>query len=172
MEVILETVSPFENAKTWGTERVDFAAQAKSKEDWARWKKTKYEFAFEWGNCWTHCIEYKVADFQAEVGFFIDVLGCDCNSISEDYAMFMGPKREFFFSVRKPKAGETPTPSDALTIEFMIRDLFKTLERLKQRGVAVSEEPRPMQEGSTLYSASFLTPNGMQVRLWSEEKVT
>lgn len=166
----MELSQKHENAKLWGRERVQFATMAKTKEDWEKWAKNKNDFAFTWGPCWKQCIEYKVADFEAEVGFFIDVLGCDCNAISSDYAMFTGPQKEFSFGVRKPKAGEQPTPSDAISIEFMIQDMGKTISKLRERGIRMATEPAQHEPGSSLFRASFLTPNGMKVVLWSVEE--
>lgn len=157
--------------REFGASRIAFANGVKTQEDWKRWEEPKNKFAFEWGSCWNNTIEYKVSDYEAEVGFFIDILGCDCNTISKDYAMFMGPKKEFFLSVRRPKEGESATPSDAITIEFMIKDIKGTVEKLKSRGVEFATEPRREEEGSPMVIAKFKTPHGINIGLWSFEPI-
>ncbi len=157
----------FTKAKEFGKTRVEFAKNAKSKEDWDKWAKPENDFAFDFADCWNQCIEYKVADFQSEVGFFIDTLGCDCNSISENYAMFMGPKKEFFFAVRTAKENETTTPRDAITLEFMVKDINATMEKLRARGIQAEEEVQADEPGSPMFIASFRSPNEIKIKLWS-----
>ena len=140
--------------------------QCKNRERLGQVGNWKNEFAFEFGSCWNQTIEYKVNDFEAEVGFFIDVLGFDCNSISEDYAMLMGPKKECFFSVRKPKENESATPADAITIEFMLADIFETAKKLSDRGIELTKEVSMDVPDYPLYDAKFQTPNGLSVRVW------
>jgi hypothetical protein len=162
----MESVDTF---RALGLARVEFAKAARTEEDWKKWQEPQNKFAFEWGSCWNNTIEYKVSDYEAEVGFFIDVLGCDCNTISSDYAMFMGPQKEFFLSVRKPKDGESFTAPDAIAIEFMIKDMKGTVERLKSRGVRFTIEPRKESADSPMLISSFKTPHGIKVCLWSME---
>jgi hypothetical protein len=79
-----------------GKARLDIAARAKSQADWeSLWKPPSNPFPFAWGETWKQCVEYKVDDFPAEVGFFIDVLGLPVNAIDPDYAMFTSPQGLF-----------------------------------------------------------------------------
>jgi predicted enzyme related to lactoylglutathione lyase len=158
-------------ARAYGSERIEFVKSAKTKEDWKKWQDSKNKFPFEWGSCWNKTIEYRVSDYEAEIGFFIDVLGFDCNSISDSYAMFMSPAKEFFFSVRKPKEGESSTPADAISIEFMIKNMKKTADSLKSRGVQFTLEPQQEEPGSPMYISRFKTPNGINIQLWSMEEI-
>lgn len=152
-----------------GKERIEFSKSCKSQDDWEKWESPKNDYAFEYGSCWKSTIEYRVENFEAEVGFFIDVLGTDCVTISENYAMLRGWEQEFAFSVRRPKDDETTTPKDAFVIEFMVKDMMKTAENLLSRGIHFIEEPRREAEGSPMKIASFQTPHGMKIKLWSFE---
>jgi catechol 2,3-dioxygenase-like lactoylglutathione lyase family enzyme len=154
----------------YGKQRIEFANNVKQPEDWDKWEANKNPFMFDFGPCWHHTTEYRVADYAAEVGFFIDVLGFDCNTISDDYIMIMSPGREFFFSFRPCKDGESPTPSDAITIEFFLNDLKATCEKLQARGIEFTHELAPDSPGSPMLTARFTTPNKMPIRLWGMEK--
>ena len=60
--------------RAYGKARLDIARRAQSRQDWdTLWKKPLHEFPFTWGAYWKQSIEYRVADFAAEIGFFIDV---------------------------------------------------------------------------------------------------
>lgn len=159
-----------QHAAEYGQQRIEFANNVKNQEDWEKWAKNKNDFAFKFGPCWNHTTEYKVTDFASEVGFFIDVLGFDCNAIMRNYCMIQSPGGEFFFSFRPAKEDELPTPSDAMTIEFFLEDVVETAEVLKSRGVNFTQEPALEDEGSPMITAKFETPNHMPIRLWGMQK--
>jgi catechol 2,3-dioxygenase-like lactoylglutathione lyase family enzyme len=150
-----------------GKARIDVTRRAKSEAEWqAMWRPPRYPFPFIWERGWKQCIEYRVADFAAEVGFFIDVLGLPVEAFSPSYAMFTSPWQDFAFSVRQAEEGGPPTPPDTLSIQFQISDLEYTVEELQRRGVAF-EQPPTLDEGlgPDLSKASFRTPNGVRVDL-------
>ena len=150
-----------------GEARIEVSRQAKSREDWDRlWKAPLHPFPFEWGECWKQTAEYKVADFAAEVGFFIDIIGMTFNAIDPSYAMFTNEALDFCFSVVRAPEGVAPTPPDAIALEFMIDHLVETADTLRSRGVEFEAEPAPFGEGSPLCMCRFRTPNGIAVRLW------
>jgi len=155
-----------------GNARLAAARQAKSKEDWDRlWAEPAHPYTFKPGTCWNHCVEYKVEDFAAEVGFFIDILGFTPNAVSHEYAMFTSPSKEFFFSIVPVEQGKG-TPADAIRLQFMIADIGKVAENLEKRGIEFEEKPIPQGEGSPMYKGTFRTPHGIPVDLWGmvEEK--
>lgn len=154
------------SAQELGQKRLEFASQCKTQEDWEKWEDSTGKFPFSFGKCWNHTTEYKVDNLASEAGFFIDVLGFDCNTISESYVMIMSPGKEFFFSFRPAKEGEDVTPPDALTLEFFLEGLSDTVNELKNRGIKFSQDYTPEEEGSPLATARFETPNGIPVRLW------
>ena len=152
--------------RAYGRARIEIAQRAQSRQEWDElWKPPIQPFAFKWGQYWKHCIEYKVEDFTAEVGFFIDLLGLPVNAFNENYAMFTSPDHEFYFAV-VPAGKAKPTPADALRIQFMVADIFATTEKLKQRGIQFVQEPQPVSEGSSQWLASFQTPNGICMEIW------
>ncbi len=153
--------------RAYGRARIDIAQRAQSREDWHHlWKEPSNPFPFTWGENWKQCIEYKVDDFAAEVGFFIDILGLPINAFDPDYAMFTSPAKDFYFSVVPAFEEEDSTPPDALRIQFMVADIFETVEKLERRGVEFEQQPQSCQEGSSLFITYFRTPHGICVDLW------
>ncbi len=153
--------------RAYGKARIDIAQRAASRDDWDRlWKKSTYPFPFSWGDSWKQCVEYKVADFPAEVGFFIDVLGFPVNAFDPDYAMFTSPNGEFYFSVVPALEREEATPADAIRLQFMVDHIFETAVELERRGIKFEQWPTRSSENSSLLIGSFRTPNGIGVDLW------
>jgi hypothetical protein len=153
--------------RAYGKARIDIAQRAQTPVDWERlWVNPLHAFPFVWGEAWKQCMEYKVDDFAAEAGFFIDVLGLPANAFGSAYAMFTSPHGEFFFSFIPTPTGESSTPPDAIRLQFMVADIFATARELEQRGISFERLPVPLQPGSPLHAASFRTPNGIPVDLW------
>ncbi len=150
-----------------GKLRFEKISQAQTPEDWSRlWDKPQHEYKFQLGNCWTQCCQYRVADFYAEFGFFIDVLGLNLYASGDGYAMFSNPSREFYFAIEAAKEGQ-PTLPEASRLEFMVRNIQEIAEELPKRGVVWHRVPSP--EGhpeSRLYKGEFHTPNGVPVSVW------
>lgn len=153
-----------------GKARLDMARRAQTPADWQTlWKPPAYPFPFTWGERWKQCIEYRVDDFAAEIGFYIDILSLPVNALSPDYAMFTSPGGDFFFAVVAAPQGDlemASTPPDAIRLQFMVADLFATVEDLEGRGIAFEQPSQPIQPGSTLHIATFLTPHGICIDLW------
>jgi hypothetical protein len=155
--------------RSYGRARIEIASQVKSQEDWdLLWKNPIYPYIFEWGHSWKQCIEYKVTDFLSEVGFFSDVLGFPVNTIGPDYVQFTSPEDDFYLAIVPTAQGETPTPPGAIRIQFNIIDFESTIEELRRRGIAFEGEPGPCQEGSGMLLATFRSPHGIILELFSE----
>ena len=153
--------------RAYGKARIDIAKRAESRADWDHlWKKPTHPFPFSWGSAWKQCIEYKVADFPAEVGFFIDILGFPVNAFDPDYAMFTSPGGDFYFSVVPTSDGEQPTPLGAIRLQFMVQHILETANELERRGVKFSQMPARVADNSSFLIGSFQTPNGIGVELW------
>jgi catechol 2,3-dioxygenase-like lactoylglutathione lyase family enzyme len=153
--------------RAYGKARIDIAKRVRDQGDWYKlWKEPTNPFPFSWGDNWRQCVEYKVDDFAAEVGFFIDILGLPVNAFDPDYAMFTSPRRDFFLSIIPTFEDEYSTPPEAMRIQFMVDDIFSTVEELERRGVEFEQQPQPCQEGSSLYIGYFRTPHGICVDLW------
>ena len=149
-----------------GQARLEVAKKAKTREDWDKlWKEPAHPYPFKLGPCWKNCVEYKVEDFAAEVGFFLDILGFDPNALGPEYAMLTSPDKEFYFSIVPAEEGKG-TSTDAIRLQFMIEDILNVAEELEKRGIAFEKEPEPQGEGSPLYKSTFRTPHGIPVDLW------
>jgi catechol 2,3-dioxygenase-like lactoylglutathione lyase family enzyme len=160
---------PFINPRfrAYGKARIDIAKRANTREDWDHlWKKPTHSFPFSWGSSWKQCIEYKVADFPAEVGFFIDVLGFPVNAFDPDYAMFTSPSSDFYFSVVPARENESPTPRGAIRLQFMVQDIIETALELERRGVKFDQMPARVADNSSFLIGCFQTPNGIGIEMW------
>jgi catechol 2,3-dioxygenase-like lactoylglutathione lyase family enzyme len=153
-----------------GKARLDIARRAQSSAEWQTlWKPPAHPFPFAWGERWKQCVEYRVDDFAAEIGFYIDILGLPVNALDPDYAMFTSPGGDFYLAVVAASPEETAllsTPPDAIRLQFMVADIFATVEELEGRGIAFEQQPQSIRPGSTLHIATFLTPHGICVDLW------
>jgi len=157
--------------RAYGKARIDFAQRAKSPDDWARlWVRPANDFPFSWGGSWKHSVEYKVDDFAAEVGFFIDILGLTVNIFDPGYAMFTSPQGDFYFSV-VPAAGlGASTPPDALRLQFMVSAITTLSRELELRGIVFDQPPEPVQPGSPLKVGYFRTPHGICIDLFGMDE--
>lgn len=169
-----QPVKPHVSARVraYGRARIDIARRALTPQDWDElWKPPQNPFPFTWGNYWKQCIEYRVDDFSAEAGFFIDVLGFPVIAFDANYAMFTSPTGEFTFAVVQTPEGGTSTPPDAIRVQFMVEDIFKTTEELARRGIAFTQTPEPLSEGSMMHTATFLSPHGICIDVWGEVRI-
>ena len=153
--------------RAYGKARIDIARRATSLAEWDQlWKKPANDFPFDWGNHWKQCVEYKVDDFAAEVGFYIDILGLPVNAFDPEYAMFTSPGGDFFLAIVPKPEGRSSTPPDAMRIQFMVADLLETTKELERRGITFEQKPLPCSPGSSLCIACFRTPHGITIDLW------
>jgi catechol 2,3-dioxygenase-like lactoylglutathione lyase family enzyme len=153
--------------RAYGKARLDIARRAATGSDWDRlWKEPAFPFPFDWGEWWKQCIEYKVEDFAAEVGFYTDILGLPVVAFDPNYAMFTSPAQDFFLAVVPAFEPGKSTPPDALRIQFMVADIFETVRELQRRGIVFEQKPRPCEQGSSMYITYFRTPHGLCVDLW------
>lgn len=130
----------------------------------------KNPYSPHWGSCWKLSFEYKVTNFAAEIGFFIDILGFETNIFSTSYAMFTNPDQDSFFSIIQAQGEETPTQAESIKIHFVVKDLFQLSDELKNRNVSFLQPPMSAGEGTDLYSAILETPHGVMIELWGTKK--
>lgn len=157
-----------QKCRALGCKRIDAARKADTREKWEKlWKQPQHPWAITWGDCWRQCVQYNVSDFAAEVGFFIDVLGFPINAFAPGYAMFTGPRREFFFSIMPAGKKEPRTPPNAIRLQFLVEGIQSLSRELQKRGVKFQRKPAPYgNKDSPMYLATFKTPNGINVDLW------
>ena len=155
--------------RAFGKARIDIAKRVKTQQDWDElWKEPANSFPFSWDSGWRQCIEYRVDDFAAEAGFFIDILGLPVHAFGPDYAMFTSPDGDFYFGVACVLEGEISTPPDAVRIQFRVAELLSTVEELERRGIVFEHKPEPTRDDSSLFIATFRTPHGICMDLWGE----
>jgi catechol 2,3-dioxygenase-like lactoylglutathione lyase family enzyme len=166
-EQIKPHVSP--RVRAYGRARIDIAKRVVTRQDWETlWKRPQHEFPFKWGKYWKQCIEYRVDDFAAEIGFFIDLLGFPVIAFDPSYAMFSSPAGDFTFAVVQTPEDSLSTPPDAIRIQFMVEDITGTVKELERRGVRFVQNPTPLSEGSSMYLAAFQSPHGILLEVWGE----
>ena len=153
--------------RAYGKARLDIARRAATRSEWDElWKEPAFPFPFDWGEWWKQCIEYKVDDFPAEVGFFTDILGLPVIAFDPNYAMFTSPAQDFFLAVVPALEPGKSTPPDALRIQFMVANIFETVRELERRGIVFEQKPQPCERGSSMFITYFRTPHGLSVDLW------
>lgn len=151
--------------RAYGKARIDITMRAKDEQDWqSKWKDPRYPFPFTFGDSWKHCVEYRVDDFAAEVGFFMDVLGFPAQTFSPSFAIFTTPGQDFSISVVAATDGYFSTPPDAIRLQFMVEDILQTAEELVSRGVNFEQLPERNNTGG-LITGYFRTPHGICVDL-------
>jgi hypothetical protein len=128
------------------------------------WIPPSVPVPFEWGSCWRHTVEYKASEFEAEVGFWMDCMGFDCNVLSPDYCMVVGPEGAFYLSFVDAKGEAVAT--DAVRLQFMVHDLDATCSELGDRGITFERRPQPSEPGGSTWYATLHTPSGLPVDLW------
>jgi hypothetical protein len=125
-----------------------------------------FGYPFKWGDCWKQCMEYRVDDFAAEVGFFADILGFPVYACSSDNFMFTSPDGAFFFAVVASSDDVAATSAGTIRMQFMIDGIIDTAHELEQRGITFEKFPEPWEPDSPLYTGTFRTPGGVGVDLW------
>ena len=155
--------------RAYGKARIDITRRAQSEAEFQQlWRQPVNSFPFEFSNEWKFCVEYKVDDFAAEVGFYIDILGFPVIAFSPSYAQFTDPQGDFRISVASLRDGEKSTPADTLRLQFMVKDILQLAEMLEKRGIIFERKPEPIQEGSSQAVGYFRTPHGICMDLWGE----
>jgi len=151
--------------RAYGKARIDITLRAKDEQEWQqKWKDPRYAFPFRFGDSWKHCVEYRVDDFAAEVGFFMDVLGFPVQTFSPSFAIFTSPGQDFFISVVSSPEGYFSTAPDAIRLQFKVENILETVEELERRGVVFEQRPQPNGHGG-LITGYFRTPHGICIDL-------
>lgn len=107
--------------------------------------------------------EYPVADFEAEVGFYIRVFGFKNIALTDEYALFRHPKHEYCISFRKVDSslalGEL-----GLKLLFMTTDIPAADAHLEDTGLVPKRE---ILQGSPVQDViHFSTPAGLSIEIW------
>lgn len=158
--------------RAYGKARIDITKRAKDERDWQEnWREQLYFYPFELAADWKTCFEYKVDDFAAEVGFFMDFLGFPSSAFSPSYAQFTSPDGDFYIGVSAVQDGEDSTLPDTLRIQFNVLDIFDTIAELERRGIMFEGEPKPVHDDSDILVISCRTPHGISIDLWGSDEI-
>ncbi|UCH58964.1 MAG: hypothetical protein JSV61_12195 [Anaerolineales bacterium] len=150
--------------RAYGKARIEITRQAKNEQEWQKhWRAPQNPFAFQWGDTWKQCVEYKVNDFASEVGFFIDLLGFAVDTFSPSYARLTTPDEDFYFAISEVRPDEQATPAEALRLQFCVVDLEELLHKLEERGILI--ELNEVEGSSGIKVGSFQTPHGICIDL-------
>ncbi len=128
-------------------------------------------FPFKWGDCWHFAVEYRVADFASELGFFVHFMGFSLNALSPEYAMFMSPGEDVFIAIKPAGQGAESRDMGAFRICFMLENILDATNRMKERGIAFDTAPQPLADvDRPMYRAELTSPNGLRIELWGFDK--
>jgi len=155
--------------RAYGKARIDVTRRARNEQEWqSQWREPMNAFPFSTGAGWQFCFEYRVDDFAAEVGFFIDVLGFPVRAFSPSYAQFISPGGEICFSVLATSEGEESTPPDSIRLSLNVHNFQQASEELIRRGIAYESIPGAELGGPVLQTGYFRSPHGVRIELWNE----
>jgi hypothetical protein len=155
--------------RAYGKARLDVTLRAKDEREWREmWKEPLNSFPFNFGSGWKFCFEYKVEDFAAEVGFFIDVLGFSVRAFSPRYAQFTSPGEELCLIVRESGDGVQSTDPDMLRLHLQLSGIDETIGELEFRGIAFEKSLNQDQDGISVLAGYFRTPHGLRIDLWNQ----
>ena len=158
--------------RAYGKARIDVTLRAKNEQEWQnQWREPMHDFPFATGAGWQFCFEYRVDDFAAEVGFFIDILGFPVRAFSPSYAQFISPGGEICFSVLATNEGEESTPPDSIRLYLNVHNFQQASKELIRRGIAYESIPGEELGGPDLQTGYFRSPHGVRIELWNEARM-
>lgn len=157
----------FDICAALGRERLALAESIQSPEEWKdKWQGPKHEYPFTWGDCWKAHVVFTVPHFEAELGFYLDVLGFGLNAMWDDHAMLISPDKEFSFVIKNGTPDEHATPA-TVHLEFMVGNIEEAFEALQERSVPLTTglvaewgEDHPMR------TCGLRSPSGYELKIW------
>lgn len=155
--------------RAYGKARIDITRRASDESEWqSKWRAPLHSYPFTPGEGWQFCFEYKVDDFAAEVGFFIDVLGFEVRAFSPSYAQFTDPYNDFCFGVAATQEGEQSTDPETIRLQFNVDHILETVKTLEMRGIVFQQPPVPISGQPHLLVGYFRSPHGVCIDLFGE----
>jgi predicted enzyme related to lactoylglutathione lyase len=155
--------------RAYGKARIDITRRARSEKEWQEmWREPLNSLPFDLDSGWKFCFEYMVADYAAEVGFFIDVLGLPVRAFSPVFAQFSLPGDEFGFNVIAAQEDQEDTNPNTIRMQISVKDIERVVKTLESRGVAFERTLAPVDVGSSTTSACFRSPHGVCIELFGE----
>lgn len=103
--------------------------------------------------------EYPAAEFETEVGFYLEVFGFETIALNHAYALFTTEDKELTFACRRGSGELT-----GHTLSFMTREIESFAAALEQRLPAAAVQRRT---GSTVQTVLELrSPAGLKIEVW------
>jgi len=152
--------------RAYGKARIDIIQRIQNQQDWDKlWKSAANPFPFIWSGGWTHCTEYCVDEYAAEVGFYIDFLGFAVDEFGPEYARFSSPWGDFYIGVVAANKEKNSTPAGAFRLQFQVSDLVETCDELRRRGIQFVQPPKADRREPSRATAVLYTPHGIAIDL-------
>jgi hypothetical protein len=108
--------------------------------------------------------EYPVTDFEAEVGFYLDVLGFTSIALDNEYALFTTPTADLTFACRRHDRESHDYAGHILC--FMTKDIESLAESLAAR---IPENAITRLAGSPVQTVlRIASPAGLQIDIWED----
>jgi Glyoxalase/Bleomycin resistance protein/Dioxygenase superfamily len=157
----------FDSCAALGRDRLALAESIQSPEEWKdKWKDAKHEYPFTWGECWKAHVVFAVPHFEAELGFYLDILGFGMNAMWDNHAMLVSPDKGFSFVIKKGSADMHARPA-TVHLEFMLGNIEEAFASLRARGVPLTTElVAEWGEDNAMRTCGIKTPSGYCIKLW------
>lgn len=105
-------------------------------------------------------VEYKVKDYAAEIGFWVQTFGVTLLSIDDEYALLTDADRTFTISI---KADYVAHDVSGFSLQWFTDNLGDTTDALDARGIAYET----YYQSSNQRFVRLQTPAGVNVEIWS-----
>ena len=130
----------------------------------------KYSFDITLDDSRKQWTEYHVDNFEAELGFYVDILGMKAQSLNQDYAVVHNEPREFYIGFWRASKDKPATPTGSISICFFFENIRNGVAKLKDRGVEFTDNIKPFpDENGTCRLAKLKTPNNHNIEIWGFE---
>jgi len=159
-----------ESLRAAGRRRLDLARAGLGREDvQQQWGRPADLYPFTPGECWLPHVRYLVDDYEAEIGFYIDLLGFSVVAFDDRVAMLRDPERTFYLQV-SPAGEFGAVHPETISIEVMVGNPIAAAKDLVERGIVFDKELEPCGVGSPLMYGEFRTPHGVTVSFWGMDQ--
>lgn len=159
----------FKSCEALGRERLALSERLDTPEQWKeQWKGPLHDYPFTWGDCWKAHVVFAVPHFEAELGFYLDVLGFGLNAMWDDHAMLISPDKAFSFVIQRGSPEDHARPQN-VHLEFMVGNIEEAHASLKQRGVPVSDDLlAEWGEEHPMRTFQVRSPSGYELKIWGQ----
>jgi catechol 2,3-dioxygenase-like lactoylglutathione lyase family enzyme len=152
-----------------GKSRLETLSKIRSPEDFEKmWKEPQDAAVLKWGDCWKACVEFAVPQLEAEVGFYIEVLGFGINATWDNRVMLISSDGAYTFTLYSDKDAQ---PANALKMQFMVSNIAEIDAAMRKCGVPyVQELKKVWGENNDMKTIVVKTPSGIDLTVWGKDK--